>query len=393
MPYTKSVLAGLAIALAVAVNLPGPNLFAADPPAAAANASGAAQTQTIIAKALGYLKAKQNDDGGWQGRGDPPGITAIVLKAFVQDGHHGIAEPFIKKGFDRLLSYQNADGSVSESLVTYNTAITITSLVASKDPAQKDAIAKAIGYLREAQFTDKIQGFDEKNPAYGGWAYGKKGRPDLSNVQTALDALHDAGLKADDPAFVAALKFVNRAQNHSETNDQPWAGDDGGFIYTVTDGGGSSAGEYTDANGKKVHRSYGSMTYAGLKSMMYAGLTKDDSRVKAAWEWIGKNWTLDENPGLKGNNPRSGDSGLFYYYHTLARALRAYGEPIIVDPKGVKHDWRLELIEKLQSQQNADGSWTGTQRWMENRPILSTTFGVLALQEALEDLKAHPVTK
>ena len=143
-------------------------------------------------------------------------------------------------------------------------------------------------------------------------------------------------------------------------------------------------------DGKRTLRGYGSMTYAGLKSMLYAGLTKNDPRVKAARSWIGKNWTLDDNPGLKGNNPRAGDSGLFYYYHTLARALHAYGEPIIVDSKGKRHDWRLELIAKLETDQNKDGSWTGIQKWMENRPVISTSFGVLALQEAVADLKEHP---
>ena len=107
-------------------------------------------------------------------------------------------------------------------------------------------------------------------------------------------------------------------QNHSETNDQPWAGNDGGFIYSPSDGGASPAGEYTGADGKKFLRSYGSMTYAGLKSLIYAGLTKDDSRVKAAWEWISKNWTLDENPGFRLSDPATAASGMFYYYHTLS---------------------------------------------------------------------------
>ena len=41
------------------------------------------------------------------------------------------------------------------------------------------------------------------------------------------------------------------------------------------------------------------MTYAGLKSMIHAGLTPDDPRVKAAITSISaKNYTLDENPGL-----------------------------------------------------------------------------------------------
>ena len=39
------------------------------------------------------------------------------------------------------------------------------------------------------------------------------------------------------------------------------------------------------------------MTYAGLKSFLYAGVSKDDPRVKAAVEWVRKHYTVTENPG------------------------------------------------------------------------------------------------
>jgi squalene-hopene/tetraprenyl-beta-curcumene cyclase len=137
-------------------------------------------------------------------------------------------------------------------------------------------------------------------------------------------------------------------------------------------------------------RSYGSMTYAGLKSMIYAGLTKDDPRVKAAWDWVTKNWTLDENPGMRLNSPDSARSGLFYYYHTLAKALNAYDQPTITDARGTAHDWRAELIEKLSTLQKPDGSWVGEKRWMEDNPVLVTAYMVMALEEVKQDLKEHP---
>ena len=133
------------------------------------------------------------------------------------------------------------------------------------------------------------------------------------------------------------------------------------------------------------------MTYAGLKSMIYAGLTKDDPRVKAAWVWIAKNWTLDENPGMRLADAAQAQQGLYYYYHTLARALNAYDQPTITDSSGKAHDWRVELIAKLSSLQQPDGSWVGDKRWMEDNPVLVTSYAVLALQEAMEDLKQHPV--
>jgi squalene-hopene/tetraprenyl-beta-curcumene cyclase len=403
MKSTRRFIVVTAIGAAVASVSPLLPLASAESPVPSASAkadpAGAAQAQ--IDRGLAFLKSQQQPDGGWQLGEDPPAITAIALKAFVQDPHFNANDPFLQKAFDKLLSYQKDDGSISDDkLATYNTAIALSALGESKLPKYQKAMEKALGYLRDIQWTDKVEGVPanmkvlESNPNYGGFGYGKKGaHADMSNLQIALDALHDAGLKPDDPAYKAALKFVTRAQNNSETNNQPWAGDDGGFIYSVADGGSSKAGEYTAPDGRKMFRSYGSITYAGLKSMIYAGLSHDDPRVKAAWKWVTHNWTLDENPGIRygdPNNPKGGDDGLFYYYHTLARALHAYGQPVITDSKGAKHDWRAELIEKLATQQQPDGHWTGLQKWMENKPVLSTAYAILSLQEAQQDLKEHP---
>jgi squalene-hopene/tetraprenyl-beta-curcumene cyclase len=129
------------------------------------------------------------------------------------------------------------------------------------------------------------------------------------------------------------------------------------------------------------------MTYAGLKSMIYAGLSKDDPRVKAAYGWIAQNWTLEENPGMGLNDPAMKDYGIYYYYYTLARALNAYGQPTITDAQGNQHDWRTELIDKLASLQRPDGSFIGDKRWMENDPTLVTAYATQALQEARESLR------
>jgi hypothetical protein len=120
----------------------------------------------------------------------------------------------------------------------------------------------------------------------------------------------DGGVKADDPAFQNAVKFVAGLQNRSESNPAKWAGDDGGFVYGPgRDGAGeSAAGEYQGPDGNRRLRSYGSMTYGALKSMVYAGLTKDDPRVKAAWDWVTKNWSLDRHPGM-GAGGEGGEGG------------------------------------------------------------------------------------
>jgi squalene-hopene/tetraprenyl-beta-curcumene cyclase len=174
-----------------------------------------------------------------------------------------------------------------------------------------------------------------------------------------------------------ALIFVSRCQNlESEINNTPFAAkvNDGGFFYTPAGKGGSPAGE-TENGGL---RSYGTMTYAGLKSMLYAGLTADDPRVKAALEWIAKNYSVDQNPGLDQN-------GLFYYYHTFSKALAARGLDVVEDAKGNKHEWRRELAEQLEKTQKSNGSWVNTSpKWNEGDPNLATAFALLALSYCAE---------
>jgi squalene-hopene/tetraprenyl-beta-curcumene cyclase len=356
------------------------------------------RVQYLIDRGLNFLKSQQKPDGGWQRETDPPGVTAIVLRAFVQDRKFPAKTPFVKKGYDKLFSYQLDSGGIYQDLLAnYNTAIAISAIAAANEPAYQERMDRAVAFLKKLQWTQETTGpkgekvADKSNTFYGGWGYGRHARPDLSNAQIAIEALHDAGLKPDDKAYQAALVFLSRTQNNSETNDQPWTGDDGGFVYTPANNGESMAGETKTADGRRQLRSYGSMTYAGLKSMIYAGLSRDDPRVKAAVDWITKHWTLDENPAMREAGDEFARQGLYYYYYTFAHALGAYDEPVITDAKGVKHDWRLELIDKLASSQKADGSFVGEKRWMEDNPVLTTAYVVLALQEAQRDLKEHPL--
>ena len=365
---------------------------------AASAADLEARTQKLIDDGLGFLKAKQQANGGWTTSDrEPVAISALVLRAFAREPSIGANADFVARGYEHLLGFQLENGGIYQDLLAnYNTAIAISSLAAAKKPEFQPRIDKALAYLRSLQWTagtgpgpkgETIDGVN--NPWYGGWGYGRSGRPDGSNLNIAIDALHDAGLKPGDSAYEAALKFVTRSQNLSETNDQPWAGNDGGFAYTPANKGESFAGEFTDEAGNRRLRSYGSMTYAGLKSFIYAGLTKDDPRVKAAFAWISSSFTVKENPGMRAGNPENARHGLYYYYHTLARAMYAYNQPLIETPSGPV-DWREALVAELESVRQGDGSFVGDARWMEQNPILTTAFVVLALQDVRADLQRLP---
>jgi squalene-hopene/tetraprenyl-beta-curcumene cyclase len=194
----------------------------------------------------------------------------------------------------------------------------------------------------------------------------------LSNTAFLVDALHTLGRGADDPAMQKALLFISRCQNlESPQNTTQFAAkvNDGGFYYTIAAGGSSFAGETADGG----LRSYGSMTYAGLKSMIYAGVGKDDPRVKAAHEWVKQHYTVTENPGM-------GEQGLYYYYHTFAKALATMGESQLATADGQTHDWRAELVQQLAASQKSDGSWINSNtRWLEGDPNLVTAYSLLAL--------------
>jgi squalene-hopene/tetraprenyl-beta-curcumene cyclase len=96
--------------------------------------------------------------------------------------------------------------------------------------------------------------------------------------------------------------------------------------------------------------------------------------VKSAVEWLRHHYSLETNPGM-------GDAGLYYYYHTFAKALDALGQDEFVDADGVKHNWRQELAAELVARQQSDGSWINeaNPRWLEGDPNLVTGYTLLTL--------------
>jgi squalene-hopene/tetraprenyl-beta-curcumene cyclase len=333
-------------------------------------------------KALAYLAASQAADGGWQVAGTShPAISALVLKALAQDSHYGPNHPAVRRGVEYVMKFAQSDGGIyreEDGHKNYHTSVVLMMLASLKDPAQEKSMKAAQDFLRTLQW-DEGEGHERNSPWYGGAGYGRGKRPDLSNTQMMIEALHESGLPPDDPAYKKALVFIQRCQMLGSTNDQPFAAgsQDGGFIYTPANDGESMAG--TEVVGDRPRlRSYGSMTYAAFKSMLYAKVDRDDARVKAAVDWIRRNYTLDHNPNMPGEQSKQ---GLYYFYYVFAKALAAWGEETIADAAGDKHAWRNELAGKLLSLQRPDGSWFNeADRWMESNPYLVTAYAVLTLQ-------------
>ena len=344
-----------------------------------AAAPDAKALDAAIEKGYDFLKSKQKADGSFAPpQVGEPGIAALTIAALLRAGKPA-SDPVVAKALKYLEGSVKADGGVyNRGLANYTTSLAVMAFKdANADKKYDAAIAAATKFLRTLQYGDGD--VDEKDVKFGGAGYDKKGArggPDLSNTHFFMEALVAGGAGKDDPAIKKALAFLSRVQNlPGEFNDQDFAkkaGDDdrGGFIYNPAVANDPKSDKRSATGGL---RSEGGMTYAGLKSFLYAGVGKDDPRVKAAIGWVRRHYTLKENPGM-------GQAGLYYYYHVFAKAMHALGEDSFADAKGVKHDWRKELFDTLKEKQQADGSWANENKaFAENLPELATAFAVLAL--------------
>jgi squalene-hopene/tetraprenyl-beta-curcumene cyclase len=335
-----------------------------------------------VDKTVAYYRKTQAADGSW-GAKVSPGITGIVLTGLLKCGKVKKDDPMVDKALGFIENLVSDDGHLAgkgarTGLLNYVTCVNVMALVEAGRPKHKAIIDRASKFLTKLQW-DEGEEKTKDSDFFGGAGYDSKSRPDLSNTQMFLDALVAAGVSKDDPAFKKALFFVSRCQNlDSEHNTLPWAKkiNDGSFIYTPALGADTKVADKKEL-GDRGLPGYGSMTYAGVKSMIYCGVEKSDPRMKKAMQWLAKHYSVDVNPGM----PKARESwGLYYYYHTMAKCLDALGEDTVTDAKGVKHDWRADLTAALARRQRPDGSFTNSAKnWMEAEPSLVGGYALLTL--------------
>lgn len=432
-------------------------------PAAALDAEHRAIAEDSLDRGIAFLRKAQNPDGSWTPQAGPA-VTGLVVTAMLDQPDIAPHDPAVARGVQYILDRVQADGSIRDGengiLANYNTAICLSALARIQgNPDAAAAIRGAQAFLKDLQWSvgdtaPNGKTITREHPYFGGAGYGQHGRPDLSNTQIMLQGLHDSGFSSEDPAYARAVAFIARCQGIAENTYFPPGTivEDGGIIYAT-----SINQEHPDipvsyANpdlvdearaGRAVSglRGYGSVTYAGFKSFLYADLDRDDPRVVGALEWIQNNYTLDQNPGM----PEAvKNQGLFYYYMTHARALSAWGNTSLTLNPGMKSatiraspstptadvvrkidelqqqgydvkvttaaepeagendlagqhpptvyksndsteiDWANNLIAKLASLQNPDGSFINAEpRWMEDDPGLVTAYALIALNEAI----------
>lgn len=342
------------------------------------------EAHQAINRGLDWLAGRQKDNGAWSDESFPA-LTALPLWCFVE-AEHPKKKVIVERAVAFILTCVRRDGGIYRDipkrkgggLSNYNTAICMTALHRTGNPEHVPVVLAARRFLARSQYF----GDDDY---YGGMGYDAPSRrayTDLLNTYYAAEAMRltasveDArprGAKAADLDWKAAQRFLRRVQNSGA------AGSDaaGGFFYNPTDP--TKAGQLTNEAGIVFFRSYGSMTYAGLLSLLYADVKPGDARVRSAIDWAANHWSLDENPGM-------GQQGLYFFYSVLTKALTAYQVSRLNTTGSGPIDWRAAVVNKLLDLQTIEsksghGFWKNTNgRFMEKNDILVTAYTLLALE-------------
>jgi squalene-hopene/tetraprenyl-beta-curcumene cyclase len=365
-------------------------------PLSAATADRESARQEIkqaIRRGVQFLEKSQDATTGAIGDAENPAITALATMAIVGDPslNEGELPASAEKSYAALIKHEKPDGGIYvKGLANYNTSLSLTALMVHPKKSHRELAQKARRFLIGLQ-QDHGEPGQSDHPHDGGIGYGGSSPlTDLSNTHFALEALYYAkALDIEQPPapdapklnYAAAIQFISRCQNLKKSNDQPWASDDetnkGGFIYEP---GKSKAEDTKLPEGKVALRSYGSISYAGLLSLVYAQIPPTDPRATAVLEWLQKNYTLAENPGM-------GQQGLYYYYHTMAKVLRLLDIDELTTASGEKIAWASALSTQLLKTQKSDGSWNNeTARWRESDAVYATALAVLTLMHSYHSL-------
>ncbi|MBN2301466.1 MAG: terpene cyclase/mutase family protein [Lentisphaerae bacterium] len=338
-------------------------------------------------RGLDWLKGLQREDGSWSNI-NYPAMTALGLWAFTRSNDPD-KDKICAKAARFVAGFAQADGGIykpatsgrgSGGLSTYNTAICMIALHTYDKAKYAPIILKAREFIAHSQLVGDSPdsgGFGYDAKPVGSPGRGSPARADLSNTGWALQSMRVTQDLEDrrqgervDVNWEAALAFAERMQNQEENDPVNY----GGFGYTP---GAERGGTDLDKKSGAVKlRGFGSMTYAGLEAMIYARVDRKDPRVRSALLWASRHWSVDENPGM-------GDSGLFYYYNIMGKALHVSGTDMIKRESGGVINWKKDIVEKLAAIQMPDGSWINkNNQFWEGDSVLVTTYSVLTLEYA-----------
>lgn len=377
------VLAAFVTAVACARAQRSETLTGSSPPPGTIPVSVRQEVNAAIARGLDWLAAHQAPSGAWSNT-NFPALTAFPVQALLRS-HDSRRDNAAQAGLKFIMRCVQPDGGIYRrvpgrkggGLSNYNTAICMMALHAAGDNKYDETVLNARKFVAESQHL----GDDIYRGGFGYDRDTKRAYTDLLNTYYSLRAMRetqdvedrrDVSETSADIDWQQTIKFVERLQNEPDAGRE----DAGGFFYNPTD---PKAGTTATRKGVVVFRSYGSITYAGLLALIYAEVDEEDPRVKSAFDWAFRHWSLEENPGM-------GQQGMFFFFNVLTKTLTASGHEMIPRKDGELTNWREEVARKLVSLQLTDkgtghGYWVNKNgRYWESDPVLVTSYCLLALE-------------
>ncbi|NNM84649.1 MAG: hypothetical protein HKL96_02670 [Phycisphaerales bacterium] len=288
--------------------------------------AASSQGSATLHRGIAYLLRRQGGRGQWLGHVGPA-VTALVVKALVDAGYPLQSRPVLR-GLEFIESCRHRDGGFYANVEPqYNTAIVLSVLRELPTELYQSQVADGIAFLHHAEVA------------------GAGGVPSSAANQWFRGGRVPHGwLKRQSVWQLRPLQLDphERSANQILTN-------------------------------------YGLLSYAQLKSLVYARLTPGDLRVRRLQHWLARHYTLQCNPAA------GGARGQFYYYLVFARILATSHTNVFAGASGRVHCWREDLLTQLANMQRPDGSWINTRAaaWLEGRPVMVTTYAVLAIERAM----------
>ena len=313
-----------------------------------------------IQNGTAWLRATQQDDGSWQGKGAyasfTTGTTALALLAQI-NCDVPVDSPEIQRGLSylRSLTIQGVQGSAG----VYETSLAVMALCAAE---QLDRDLPRIQLL--ATLLERSQLQEGDSSGYWGYQLTPGGRNGYaSNGQYAVLGLREAVLAGAQ----VSRETWQRVEHRWLQDQQP----NGGWGYSAGD-----------------RKTRGSMTAAGLSTIAITSrMLQNDADVDAEGRpdccgapplgnamaggrrWMAENFSVATNPG---------HNDYFYYYmYGLERAGRL-GNVRFFGP----HDWYRRGAQQLVQMQQPGGNWTA-ETPSDRDDILNTSMAMIFLSKGL----------
>jgi hypothetical protein len=318
-------------------------IAAVAPPTTRADDIDPEKVRQAIEGAIGYLERTQNDDGSWPAWRQYD-LTSLCTLALLNAGVEP-QSPTIQRALTWLRN------PARQPTTTYLVSLQTMALCAAEPRKDLVLIRKNARWLEEQQI--------KSGEMKGAWAY-PVGKGDNSNAQFALLALHEAqrvGVAVQDETWRLALGYWQSSQNPDGSWDYlPGMSGTGsmtcaGICSIVIASGKLSQGDADDSGGR----------------IQCCGDQQDNQHVERGLEWLGRNFSIDANPGANGR-------WTLYYLYGLERTGRLTARRFIGE-----HDWYREGTDKLVNEQDiVSGLWNGSSAGEDN-PHIGTSLALLFL--------------